>query len=351
MIITRTPLRVSFLGGGTDYPDYYSIHGGETIAMAIKQYTVIVVNRLTKFVDYCVRVNYSIVESVKNVDEIQHPSARECLRFMGINGGIEIHYISDLPARTGLGSSSSATVGLLHALHAFKGDSVSPEQLAAEAVYVEQHCIRERVGSQDQYICALGGFRHLGFSEDGRVSADITVLRPERLQALQNSLLLLYTGKQRTAHEVLSEQMERTATGANTKSLHRLRELVKQGIQALNAEVPLTGFGEILHDSWMLKRTLSSRVSDADIDRCYERAHAAGAVGGKLLGAGGGGFLLLFVQPSKREAVLRALPGLPEAELRLEDRGTSLMFYQDDRAFVMPAPDIREVQLIKSHHA
>ena len=319
--------------------------------MAIKQYTVVVVNRLTKFVDYGVRVHYSVVESVRHVDEILHPSARECLRFMGVAGGLEIHYISDLPARTGLGSSSSATVGLLHALHAFKGESVSPEQLAAEAVYIEQQCIRERVGSQDQYICALGGLRHLQFGEDGKISANITVVRPERLQALQSSLLLLYTGRQRMAHEVLSEQMERTANGANTCNLHRIRGLVKQGMEVLNGNVPLTAFGEILHDGWMLKRTLSSRVSDPEIDRCYDRAHAAGAIGGKLLGAGGGGFLLLFVQPSKREAVLRALPELKEAELKFEERGTSLMFYQDERSFLPLTPSINETQWIKSHHA
>ena len=203
MIITQTPVRISFLGGGTDYPAYVRRCGGATLAATINQYTVVTVHRLTQFADHNVRVHYSQVESVSHVEEIRHPSARECLRFLGIDGGIEIHYVTNLPARTGLGSSSSATVGLLHALHAFKGEMVSREQLAAEAVHVEQELIQERVGCQDQYACALGGLQHMEFAPDGSVRSNPVVLPPDRLRALQERLLLLYTGVQRHAHEIL----------------------------------------------------------------------------------------------------------------------------------------------------
>src|SRR5512135_487513 len=180
MIITQTPLRISFLGGGTDYPVYYRQHGGATLATTINKYTLITVQRVHQFADFALRVNYSKIESVQNLDEIQHPSARECLRFMGITEGVEIHYVCDLPARAGLGSSSSATVGLLMALHAFKGEMVSREQVAAEATYVEQDLIKERIGSQDQYACALGGLLHLQFQADSKIQADPVVVSAER---------------------------------------------------------------------------------------------------------------------------------------------------------------------------
>lgn len=301
MIVTKTPLRISFLGGGTDYPDYFKHHGGETLATSIDSYTLVVVNRLTKFVDYRIRVHYSQVESVDSLDELRHPSARECLRFSGLEEGVEIHYISDLPARTGLGSSSSATVGLLQALYGFKGQMVAQERVAAEATHIEQECIGERVGSQDQYICAVGGLRHLVFYRDGTVGSTIVILPPERKRLLQQSLMLLYTGRQRTAHEVLAEQIDRTRNGLNTNELHSLKLLAAQGVEILTGSGDLRQFGELLHEGWMLKRQLSSRISDGGIDALYERARAAGALGGKLLGAGAGGFLLLFVEPSKRE--------------------------------------------------
>lgn len=184
MIISQTPVRISFLGGGSDYPAYFRRHGGATLVASINRYTLVTVHKLTQFADHIVRVHYSRVESAQQIDETQHPSARECLRFLRIDGGIEIHYVSDLPARTGLGSSSSATVGLLHALHAFKGEMVSRERLAEEAVYVEQELIKERVGCQDQYACALGGFLHLEFQQDGSVRARPVALGTERLRAL-----------------------------------------------------------------------------------------------------------------------------------------------------------------------
>jgi D-glycero-alpha-D-manno-heptose-7-phosphate kinase len=328
MIITQTPVRISFLGGGTDYPDYYRRHGGATLATAINQYTIITVHRLTQFVEHRVRVHYSQIEAVQRIDDIRHPSARECLRLLGIEGGVEIHYVSNLPARTGLGSSSSATVGLLLALHAFKGERVSREQIAAEAIRVEQEMIRERVGSQDQFICALGGFRHLQFHTDGRISADPITLHGDRLKALEARLLLLYTGIQRNAHEVLEEQIERTQSGHNTHDLAELMALVQHGVEVLASGGDLSDFGRLLHEGWQIKRRLSSKVSTSWIDRIYQRALDAGALGGKLLGAGGGGFLLLYVEPDNRARVRQALAELPEAVFAFESTGSRVIFYR-----------------------
>lgn len=328
MIITQTPVRISFLGGGTDYPAYFRRHGGATLATSINKYTIITVQSLPQFAEFCARVNYSRVESVSSIDDIQHPSARECLRFMGLTGGVEIHYVSDLPARTGVGSSSSATVGLLMALHAFKNEMASLEQVAAEAVHVEQQMIRERVGCQDQYVCALGGLRHLQFHPDGRVSADPVILEPARRQALQDRLMLLYTGIQRSAHEVLAEQLQRTEAGQNQAELARLRELVGSGLEVLASGRDLAEFGALLHEAWQLKRQLSAQITTAGIDDAYARARQAGAIGGKLLGAGGGGFLLLYVEPPDRARVRRALPALREADFAFEDTGSRVIFYR-----------------------
>jgi D-glycero-alpha-D-manno-heptose-7-phosphate kinase len=330
MIITQTPLRISFLGGGTDYPVHYRKHGGETLVTTIDRYILVSVHRLTQFVKHRVRVHYSQVESVTHIDEISHPSARECLRLLGIENGIEIHYVSDLPARTGLGSSSSATVGLLKALHAFRGEMVSREQLAAEAIHVEQEMIRERVGSQDQYACAFGGFLHLQFRQDGSASVTPLTLPLERIRALQDRLMLFYTGIQRHAHEILDEQIQRTSTGDNLTILLRMQELVTQGIEVLARGNDLSAFGELLHTAWMLKRQLSSKVTTAWIDQIYERARRAGAIGGKLLGAGGGGFLLLYVEPYNRECVSKALPELRETTFAFENLGSQVIFYRPE---------------------
>lgn len=328
MIITQTPVRISFLGGGTDYPAYFREHGGATLVAAIDKFTFVTVHRLTRFADHNVRVHYSRVEAVRGIDEIQHPSARECLRFLGIEEGVEIHYVSDLPARSGLGSSSSATVGLLHALHAFKSEMVSREQIAAEAVQVEQEWIRERVGCQDQYACALGGFLHLEFAKDGAVRVDPVVIPQDRIQALEERLMLLYTGIQRHAHEVLDEQIERTRSGNNIEDLGLLKALVSEGIGSLTSGGDLSEFGLLLHRSWEIKRRLSSKITAPWIDDIYERALKAGALGGKLLGAGAGGFLLLYVEPDQRERVRSALPELGEVEVAFDNSGSRIIFYR-----------------------
>jgi len=327
MIITRTPVRVSFLGGGTDYPAYFRQHGGATLVTTIDKYTYVTVNHLTEFFDYRIGVYYSRVERVKNFDEIQHPSVRECLRFLGIERGVEIHIVSDLPARTGLGSSSSFTVGLLKALYAFKGQMVSAERLAAETVYVEQEIIKERIGCQDQYACAYGGLLHLQFGYDGRVQVNPIVLNQQRLRALEQRLMLFYTGVQRTAHEILEEQFNRTQAGEINQELAGLGVLVKQGINILANSANIAEFGALLHQGWILKRRCSGQIRNPWIDELYERARAAGATGGKLLGAGGGGFLLLFVEPANQARVRQALFDLREVRFGFDNTGSTVIFY------------------------
>lgn len=328
MIVARTPVRVSFLGGGTDYPDHFRQHGGQTLGAAIDKYSYISVNRLAELFDYRVRVSYSRTELARDVSGIEHPAVRECLRFLGIAGGVEIHYVGDLPARTGLGSSSSFTVALLHALHAFKGELVGQAQLAEEARHVEHERIRERVGVQDQYTCAHGGLVHLRMERDGRVAVGRVPLPPERLAQLEAHLMLLYTGIRRTAHDVLDEQLERTRNGSLAPELSRLGELVAEGIAALAGGGPLARFGELLDAAWQIKRQLSSKVSSGAIDGQYDRARAAGAVGGKLLGAGAGGFLLLFVPPERQASVAAALAELRRVRFGFDHEGSRILFYQ-----------------------
>lgn len=328
MITTKTPVRVSFLGGGTDYPDYFHQHGGQTLGAAINKYTYITVSRLANLFDYSIRVSYSRTELVKSVDQIEHPAVRECLRFLNVDGYIEINVVSDLPAHTGLGSSSSFTVGLLHALHASKGQVVGLGQLAAEAVYVEQEMIQERVGVQDQYTCAHGGLVHLQFGRDGNIRVSPIPLRVERLAELQAHLMLFYTGIRRYAHEVLDEQLERTKQGTILEELGYLGNLVDQGLEVLTNEHPITCLGELLHTAWMTKRRLSSKISNPLIDEHYDRARQAGAVGGKLLGAGGGGFLLLLVEPENQAAVKQALADLQCIPFAFDYNGSRLLFYQ-----------------------
>ena len=327
MIIVRTPIRISFLGGGTDYPVYFRRHGGATLVTTIDKYTYVTVSHLTEFFDHRIGVYYSRVERVKNLGEIQHPSVRECLRFLGIEHGIEIHIVSDLPARTGLGSSSSFTVGLLKALHSLKGQMVSAEQVAEEAIHVEQDMIKERVGSQDQYACAYGGLLGLQFACDGHIRVTRVVLNQERLQALEQRLMLFYTGVRRTAHGILEEQLSHTREGEIDRELDGLKTLAEQGVELLAGSGNLVEFGTLLHEGWMLKRRCSSQVSNPSIDELYERARAHGAIGGKLLGAGGGGFILLFVEPENQARVRQAMSGLREVDFGFDNSGATIIFY------------------------
>ncbi len=330
MIITRTPLRVSFLGGGTDYPQHFLKHGGQTLGAAIDKYTYVTAKRLPDLFDYRIRVSYSRIELVKDIDRIEHPAVRESLRYCGINGGVEIGVVADLPARSGLGSSSSFTVGLLHALHAHQGQLADRAQLAAEAVHVEQDMIRERVGVQDQYTCASGGICWITCGRDGTVHVAPLPLTAERRHALEQRLILFDTGIQRHAHEVLAEQMQRTVQGDLTDDLSHLSKLVDQGVQALSGSGSLDEFGALLHDAWMVKRRLSTQITNGVIDGYYETARKAGAVGGKLLGAGAGGFLLIYARPENQERVRKALSPLHSVRFSFDFTGSTILFYHPE---------------------
>lgn len=325
IVIVRTPMRISFFGGGTDYPDYYLREGGQVLATSIDKYSYITLNPLTQLVDQKYRISYSRHEGVNEIDEIQHPAVRAVLKHYGVTHGINLNYTSDLPARTGLGSSSCFTVSLVHALHAFFGQAMSREKMAEEAIHIEQKVIGENVGSQDQYMSAMGGLRHVRFERDGSIHSQILAMRPERKAELEGNLMLLYTNIRRFAHEVLDEQVASTKKKTLDSDLKELSAFVDRGRDILQSGKSLDEFGELLHEGWLVKKKLSSKITNPAIDEAYETARTTGALGGKLLGAGGGGFLLLYVPKEKQQAVRDAL-GLYAINFKLDGTGSTLLY-------------------------
>jgi len=324
MIISRTPYRVSFFGGGTDYPEWYRENGGTVLATSIDKYCYISCRYLPPFFEHKYRIVYSQIELVNEVDEIRHPSVREVLKYLEINQGVEIHHNGDLPSRSGLGSSSSFTVGLLNALYALKGIMPSKTQLAQDAIYVEQKIIKENVGSQDQVISAVGGFKKVDFTDEGFQVKPITINK-EKIQALQSHLMLFFTGISRTASQIAGEQIKQIP---NKKSeLTEMYKMVDEGIKILNSNADLNDFGKLLHENWMLKRCLTNKVSTLYIDYIYEQALKAGASGGKILGAGGGGFILFFIKPEFQDALKGALSGLLNIPFKFENRGSHIIHF------------------------
>jgi D-glycero-alpha-D-manno-heptose-7-phosphate kinase len=329
MIISRTPFRVSFFGGGTDYPDWYQEHGGAVLATAIDKYCYISVRELPPFFDHTFRLVYSFVENVKEVREIAHPAARAVLETMAVTKGLEIHHDGDLPARSGVGSSSAFTVGLICALHALSGRHVSKEALANEAIHVEQCVLREAVGVQDQISAAFGGFNHITFRQDGVYHVHPMIMPHERLEVLQKHLMLFFTGISRTAAEVAQTQLDNLKHhGTEMRAMHQMVDRAIEILAAPSADI--VDFGRLLGEAWTLKRTLSDRVTNPTVDACYDAAIAAGAVGGKLLGAGGGGFMLLFARPEQQAAVKAALKKLIQVPFRFDMSGSRIVLYQPD---------------------
>jgi D-glycero-alpha-D-manno-heptose-7-phosphate kinase len=326
MIITRTPLRVSFFGGGTDYPAWFREHGGAVLATTIDKYLYLHCRYLPPFFDFKSRIVWSKIEQVQEPSEIAHPAIRGVLEWMKIGEGVEIHHHGDLPARTGLGSSSSFSVGLLHALHALRGELVSKRKLAEEAIFVEQQVLQENVGVQDQIQSAFGGLNRIDIRTDGSFEVTPLVVRAERLVGLQKHLLLLYTGLSRTASEIAAEQV--ATVGQKTAELKTMREMVDQGEKILVGNGDLREFGRLLDESWKLKRSLSSKIAPGFVNEIYDVARQAGADGGKLLGAGGGGFMLIFVTPEKRASVLKSLQKLLPVPFQFERGGTQIVLYE-----------------------
>ena len=326
MIISRTPFRISFFGGGTDYPIWYKKHGGAVLAASINKYCYITCRYLPPFFEHKNHIVYSKAEYTKTVSEIKHPAARETLTFMDIDSGVEIHHDGDLPARAGLGTSSSFTVGILHALYALKGKIVTKRQLALDAIHVEQERIGENVGSQDQITAAFGGFNKIEFDGDQEFQVQPITLGSEKYKLLQDHLMLFFTGFSRIASEVAGEQIKKTSERKN--ELKRMAEMVDEAIDILNEnDSDLTDFGRLLHKNWMIKRKLTSKITTRAIDDIYAKAIKAGALGGKLLGAGGGGFILLFVEPKNQPNVREKLKKLLYVPFRFENLGSQIVYY------------------------
>ena len=319
MIITRTPLRISFTGGGTDLPDYYLKNGGAVVNAGIDKYIYIAVNK--KF-DNKIRVSYSRTEIVDDVEELRHELVRECLKLLDVRGGIEIASIADIPAGTGMGSSSSFTVGLLNALHVYNGYSPSSEELAQQACEVEIGVLGHPIGKQDQYAAAYGGMNYFRFEPDDTVKRERILLNDSAYRQLGKKLMLFYTGVIRKADTVLIEQKHNTASKMETLDCMKAqademyRELAENGVGE--------HFGRALHEGWIRKRSLASTISNEFFNECYDRALVAGAVGGKLLGAGGGGFLLFYCDEDWQTAVERAV-GLPRVDFHLSQRGSCVI--------------------------
>ncbi len=324
MIITRTPFRVSFFGGGTDYPAWYRENGGAVLSTTINKYCYINCRYLPPFFENKSKIVWSKIENVKNHDDIEHPAARGVIQFLNINDGVEIHHHADLPARSGLGSSSSFTVGLLHALHALKGRMMSKLELAKTAIHVEQNILKENVGSQDQIAAAFGGFNKIEFGGDDFHITPI-VVKPDRLQAFRDRLMLVFTGFSRNASEIAAEQIK-TIPQKNGE-LTTMHAMVDEALAILNSDQSLSEFGKLLHESWLLKRSLSHRVSTTEVDQIYEMARNAGATGGKILGAGGGGFMMFFIEPDRRPMVKKKLAHLLEVPFDFETTGSHMIFY------------------------
>ncbi len=327
MIISRTPFRISFVGGGTDYPQWFERHGGAVIAATINHYCYISCRPLPPFFDHKYRIAYSLIENVKSIDEIQHPAVRAILNYLAFSAGLEVHHDADLPARSGLGSSSSFSVGLINAVKALQGQYIDVEELAKLAIHIEQNVIQEAVGSQDQILAAYGGFNRVDFLQNATFKVTPIILTSERLDQFQKHLMLFFTGFSRFAPEIAKSKIENF--DKKFQELMTMRQMVEEALSILqNQSVDLLQFGQLLDEAWRYKRSLSDKVSTPAIDAIYESALSAGAIGGKLLGAGGGGFILLFAEPEKQAAIREALSTLVHVPFRFENQGSRIVLYQ-----------------------
>lgn len=331
MIISRTPYRISFFGGGTDYPGWYLKHGGTVLATAIDKYCYITCRYLPPFFEHRSRVVYSKIESVSSLEEFQHPAVRETLRFLNIERGVEIHHDGDLPARSGMGSSSSFTVGLLNALYALKGIMPSKHQLLTESLHIEQNMIKETVGSQDQTLAAYGGFNQVSFMQNGNISVRPVIMSSETLQHFNDHLMLFYTGIKRTAADVADSYVLNIED--KKRQLRIMKDLVDEALSVLGKGGDFNEFGTLLHEAWQAKRSLSARVSNAQVDEMYQAALAAGALGGKITGAGGGGFMLLFVPPHSQGKVREALKCQLHVPFRIDNTGSQIVYFQHEEDY------------------
>jgi len=325
MIISRAPVRISFFGGGTDYPEYFQQAGGAVLATAIDKFSYVTASPfLSHLFDYSMRISYRKLEAVKQVHDIEHNVFRECLKLCGFERDIELHYCADLPAFTGLGSSSAFTVSLLQALHSFKGQFLRPHELAYEAIHVERHILKDNVGCQDQVLAAFGGFNLVEFRTEKDIVVNRVPLSPRRLAEFEAHLFLVFTGITRKASDVVAHQLKRIEH--NLPALGAMRAMVYEGHDILVAGRPLREFGELLHHAWEAKRGLDKVVSNPEIDALYHQGLAAGAWGGKLLGAGGGGFLLFFAPPESHPRLEQVFASRQLLKVRINAPGSQIIF-------------------------
>lgn len=325
MVISRTPFRISFFGGGTDYPVWYEENSGAVISTSIDKYCYINVRYLPPFFEHKHRIVYSSIENVKEIKEIKHPVVKALLEMFKIERGVEVHHDGDLPARTGLGSSSAFTVGMLNSLYALQGKIISKNSLAKEAIRVERDILKECVGSQDQVAVACGGLNKIVFHKDHDFRIEPITLPKERINELQSNLMLIFTGFSRFASEIASEQIKNTPN--KKKELAMMRHMVDRAVDILNSNTDVHDFGKLLHEAWTIKKDLSNKITNSDIDNLYDTALRNGAIGGKLLGAGGGGFMLLFVPPERRQRVRRSLKNTLEVKFSFENDGSQIIYY------------------------
>ncbi|PKN02352.1 MAG: kinase [Elusimicrobia bacterium HGW-Elusimicrobia-1] len=329
MIITKTPHRISFFGGGTDYPAWYLKNGGKVLGGAINKYCYLIVRELPPFFEHKHRIVYSKLENAKTIDEIAHPAVREVLRYRNYQSGISIHHDSDIPARSGMGSSSAFTVGLLKAMHAMDGNMISREDLYAEAIHVEQDIIKENVGSQDQVFAACGGLNKIDFLSNGEIVVSPVIIAKDALREFQSKFMLFFTGIARNASDIAEEQIRNI--DAKSKDLREMSSLVDEAHGVLTSSPLAFGdFGRLLDETWKIKRNLSSKISNSFIDDIYAKALKNGAAGGKLLGAGGGGFMLFYAEPQNHGRLKAALDGLLHIPFDFDFTGADIIFYKQD---------------------
>lgn len=328
MIISRTPFRISFFGGGTDFPGFFQQYGGAVLSTTIDKYCYISVHRLTSFFKHRFRATYSQTESVLQPEEFRHPLIRETLLMLDQREGVEISHVADLPGQTGLGSSSAFTVGLLNALHALRGHRTNPEELARQAIEIERDRVGDAGGWQDQYEAAYGGLRRINFRKDNPVQVVTIGISADRLLELENNLLLFYMGTESSAEKILQDQ--KTRAEINITSLQTMRQMVDHAESILCNGTSLKAFGDLLHEAWQHKRSLARGITNPAIDQAYEAARNAGACGGKLLGAGGRGFLCLYAEADRRQAVREVLKELKEVPFRFSTEGSRIIFTCDE---------------------
>lgn len=325
MIISRTPLRISFAGGGSDLKEFYKREAGAVFSTAINKYVYITVNQ--KF-DENIRIKYSETEHVARVDEIKHPLFRETMKYTGVKTGVEITSLADVPTRgSGLGSSSSFTVGLLNALYSYSGKNADAEKLAKEACKIEIDILKEPIGMQDQYIAAYGGLRLIHFNSDENVKVEEVKIHKDTKKKFEENLMLFYTGVSRKASAVLEEQKKNTLKKDKFENLEKMRDLAFEMVDVVR-EGNLDMFGKLLHRGWEYKKKMALGIATPYIDSIYEKALKAGAIGGKITGAGGGGFLLLYVPIEKQGSVRNALEGLKELKFGFEPQGSKIIFIE-----------------------